>query len=120
MLAEDLEGAVLELRNLSFSRRNRTRCFSRLPRQMFFACCLAERAPNGHRPLAWPFDSAVRVEAGFTGQFPSASLVWIMPGHVGLSTPHLGLDNGEMLIPLFGLQAVSGIAGTDVGETAHS
>jgi hypothetical protein len=87
VLTEDLEGTVLELRNLRFFRRDRTRCVSCLPRPMLFACCLAERTPNGHRPLTWPLDSAVGVEAGFAGQFPSASLVWIMPGHVGLSIP---------------------------------
>jgi hypothetical protein len=91
VLAEDLEGPVLESRSLGFFGRDRTRCFSRLPGQMLFACCLAERAPNGHRSLAWPLDSAVGVEAGFTGQFPSAPVVWIMSGHVGLSIPALSI-----------------------------
>jgi hypothetical protein len=53
---------------------------------VLFACCVAERAPNRHRSIAWPLDSAIGIEAGFTGQFPSACLVWILSGHGGLPT----------------------------------
>jgi hypothetical protein len=44
---------------------------------MLFARGVTERAPDRHRPLAWPLDSAVGVEASFASHFPRTLLVWI-------------------------------------------
>src|SRR5262249_45160903 len=60
---------------------DRIRGVSGFPRQVLFARGIAERAPDRHRPLAWPLDSAVGVEAGFAGHFPRTLLVWIGAGH---------------------------------------
>jgi len=48
---------------------------------VFFARGVTERAPNRHRPLAWPLDSAVGVEASFAGHFTRTLLVWIGSVH---------------------------------------
>src|SRR5260370_13677068 len=48
---------------------------------MLFARSITERAPDWHRPLAWPLDSAVGVEAGFAGHFTCTLLVWIGSAH---------------------------------------
>src|SRR5262249_24851516 len=60
---------------------DRTRGVSGLPRQVFLARGVTERAPDRHRPLAWPLDSAVGVEASFAGQFTCTLLVWIGSVH---------------------------------------
>src|SRR5262249_19107057 len=64
VLAEHLERPVLELGGLRLFGCDRIRGVSGLPRQVLFARGVTERAPDRHRPLAWPLDSAVGVEAG--------------------------------------------------------
>jgi hypothetical protein len=81
VLAEHLERAVLELGGLRLFGCDRIRDVSGLLRQVLFARGIAERAPDRHRPLAWPLDSAVGVEAGFAGHFTRTLLVWIGSVH---------------------------------------
>ena len=81
VLAEHLERAVLELGGLRLIGCDRIRGVSGLPRQMLFARGITERAPDRHRPLAWPLDSAVGVEACFASHFPRTLLVWIGSVH---------------------------------------
>jgi len=81
VLAEHLERAVLELGGLRLFGCDRIRGVSGLPRQVLFARGITERAPDRHRPLAWPLDSAVGVEAGFASHFPRTLLVWIGSAH---------------------------------------
>src|SRR5262249_49403566 len=50
-------------------------------RQVLFARGVTERAPDRHRPLAWPLDSALGVEADFASHFPRTLLVWIGSVH---------------------------------------
>src|SRR5262249_40492083 len=68
-LAERLGGAVLELGGLRLFGGDRIRGVNGVPRQMLFARNITESAPDRHRPLAWPLDSAVGVEAGFASHF---------------------------------------------------
>jgi GNAT superfamily N-acetyltransferase len=42
---------------------------------------LPDNIPMWHRPLAWPLDSAVGVEASFAGHFTRTLLVWIGSVH---------------------------------------
>src|SRR5262249_60256424 len=77
VLAEHLERAVLELGGLRLFGCDHIRGVSGLPRQMLFARNITERAPDRHRPLAWPLDSALGVEAGFATHFPRPLLVGI-------------------------------------------
>jgi hypothetical protein len=58
---------------------------------VLFARGVTERAPDRHRPLAWPLDSAVGVEASFAGQFTCTLLVWIGSVH--------GIALGYCLLP---------------------
>jgi hypothetical protein len=81
VLAEHLERAVLELRGLRLFGWDRIRGVSGLPCQVLFARGVTERAPDRHRPLAGPLDSAVGVEAGFASHFPRTLLVWIGSVH---------------------------------------
>ena len=81
VLAEHLERAVLELGGLRLFGCDRIRGVSGLLRQVLFARGIAERAPDRHRPLAWPLDSAVGVEASFAGHFTRTLLVWIGSVH---------------------------------------
>src|SRR5262249_61190405 len=81
VLAEHLERAVLELGGLRLFGGDRFRGVSGLPRQVLFARDVTERAPDRHRPLAWPLDSALGVEAGFASHFPRTLLVWIGSVH---------------------------------------
>src|SRR5262249_57062778 len=81
VLAEHLEWPVLELGCLRPFGGDRIRGVSGLPRQMLFARGITERAPDRHRPLAWPLDSAVGVETGFASHFPRTLLVWIGSVH---------------------------------------
>jgi len=81
VLAEHLERPVLELGGLRLFGGDRFRGVSGLPRQVLFARGVTERAPGRHRPLAWPLDSAVGLEAGFASHFPRTLLVWIGPVH---------------------------------------
>src|SRR5262249_30800282 len=81
VLAEHLERAVLELGGLRLFGGDRIRGASGLLRQVLFARGVTERAPDRHRPLAWPLDSAVGVEAGFAGHFTRTLLVWIGSAH---------------------------------------
>jgi hypothetical protein len=58
---------------------------------VLFARGVTERAPDRHRPLAWPLDSAVGVEAGFASHFPRTLLVdrigpCLALGYCGLPT----------------------------------
>src|SRR5262249_34992273 len=81
VLAEHLERAVLELGGLRLFGGHRNRGVSGLPRQVLFARRVTARAPDRHRPLAWPHDSAIGVEAGFAGHFPRTLLVSIGSAH---------------------------------------
>src|SRR5262249_48088904 len=81
VLAEHLERAVLELGGLRLFGCDRIGGVSGLPRQGLFARGVTERATDRHRPLAWPLDSAVGVEAGFASYFPRTLLVRIGSVH---------------------------------------
>jgi hypothetical protein len=81
VLAEHLERTVLELGGLRLFGCDRIRGVSGLPRQLLFARRVTERAPDRRRPLAWPLDSAVGVEASFAGHFTRTLLVWIKSAH---------------------------------------
>jgi len=81
VLAEHLERPVLELGGLRLFGCDRIRGVSGLPRQVLIARGVTERAPDRHRPLAWPLDSALGVEAGFAGHFTRTLLVWIGSVH---------------------------------------
>jgi hypothetical protein len=81
VLAEHLERAVLELGGLWLFDCDRIRGVGGLPRQVLFARGITELAPDRHRPLAWPLDPAVGVEASFAGHFTRTLLVWIGSVH---------------------------------------
>src|SRR5262249_56166540 len=81
VVGEEVGGGVVEWGGLGLLGWDRIRGVSGLPRQVLFAGGVTERAPDRHRPLAWPLDSAVGIEAGFASHFPRTLLVWIGSVH---------------------------------------
>src|SRR5215467_16302126 len=76
-----LSGLFWNWRACGLSARDRICGVRGLPRQVLLARGVTERAPDRHRPLAWPHDSAVGIEAGFASHFPRTLLVWIGSVH---------------------------------------